>query len=452
MTRATIRTGLVLIGAAFVAYALSDHPFYGDEPGFGLAQRAIAAAGVTLGLCALLPQRVGASVLLATMASLVALAVAELVGEPLLGPFYRPIYQADQELIFKFVPDRRSAMKHAPMNGGHTVTHRINSRGFRGPELGPASGGMRIMVYGDSFIHAYYTPQEETFVVQLGKRLQQRLGRPVEMINAGVSSYGPDQVALKMDRELAAFRPDLAIVAIYAGNDYGDLMRNKMFRLENGQLRSNTWALDPQVARRFEISQRESILRRTIRSIVGSMRGPAATPAVDLDFLLAESIREYDTYINGKDNVVTNTHVDYYSADLSLLPESESARYKIALMQVVMQHISGITQKHGVPLAFLFIPHPMDVTNGFDIWKPIDRTRFPAYDPGAQIAALESAARSIRIPFLSLFDLYKAEGAERLYLRGGDDHWNSTGQEVAAAAMAALIQERNLLASRAVAR
>lgn len=441
-----VRLLLIAAGILLVAYAISDHPLYGGEPGFGGVQKLIAAAGVAVALCALLPGSVAGPVLLLTVSSLGMLAFAETAGEIVLGPRHRPIYQADDRLIFRFIPGRRSVMSHAPVNGGGTVAHRINSDGFRGEELRPGREIARVVVYGDSFIHAFYTPQEETFVAQLGASLASRIGRPVEMVNAGVSSYGPDQVALKMEGELERLRPDLIVAAVFAGNDYGDLLRNKMFRLgADGALVENRWTLDPQVRMWLDLSQQESILKRTIRSLLGTTPATAKPGAgvTGTDFLLAEAEREYKSFVLDHSDVVTNTHVDYYSADVSLAPASASARYKVALMQAVLRRIRDAAARSGVPLAFLFIPHPADVSESND-WGMSDRRRFPGYDGRNQIAPLEAAAESLGVPFLSLYDLYRAHGAGALYLHGGDDHWNAAGQRLAATAMAELLVRQGL--------
>lgn len=437
---------LIAAGLLLVAYAVSDNPLYGGEPGFGGMQKIIAAAGIGVALCALLPGRSAGPVLLLTISSLAMLAVAEIAGEVLFGPRHRPIFQPDDRLIFKFLPNRRSVMTHAPENGGATISHRINADGFRGEELRPIGTMMRLVVYGDSFIHAFYTPDGDTFVEQLGASLAKRIGKPVEAVNAGVSSYGPDQVALKMEDELGRLRPDLVVVAVFAGNDYGDLMRNKIFRLEaDGSLVENRWKLDPQVRTRLDLSQRESILKRTIRSL--RVAAPATpNPGADVtgtDFLLAEAEREYKSFILDRDDVVTNTHADYYSADVSMAPGSASARYKVALMHAVLGRIRDVAARSGVPLAFLFIPHPADVSESND-WGMADRRRFPDYDGRNQIAPLEAAAKSLGVPFLSLYDLYRGRDATALYLHGPDDHWNSAGQALAAKAMAELLVRHGL--------
>ena len=425
-----VRVLLLVVGALMVVYAISDHPFYGGEPGFGWSQTLIAAAGVGLALCALLPTSIAARILLLTVTSLVMLGFAEIAGEVVLGPRHRPIFQPDDRLIFKFIPNRRSVITRIPLNGGETVTHRINSEGFRGDELRPAGEATRVVVYGDSFIHAFYSKNEETFAVRLGALLADRLGRKIEVVNAGVSSYGPDQISLKMEDELSRLRPDLVIVSIFAGNDYGDLLRHKLFRLgADGALVENRWKLDPRVRGWFELSQRESILKRALRNALESSGPPP--PAITLDFLLQEAEREYRSFVIEHDDVVANTHRSYYSADVSLTPNSASARYKIALMAAVVRRIRDVAAQNRVPLVFLYIPHPGDVTDHYDGWR-IDRKRFPDYDGRNQIAPLEGMALSLGVPFVSLYDVYRANDADSLYFHGGDDHWNAAGQRMAA--------------------
>jgi len=442
---------LILLGALLIAYAISDHPLYGGIQGFGLIQLMISIAGIVLMFCALLPTNISASILLFSITSLAMLTFAELTGEAILGSRYRPNFQFDDRLIFKFIPNRNSVMTRAPINGGETVTHRINSDGYRGPELLPAGKALRIAVYGDSFIHAYYSPQAETFTGQLGSLLTKRIGREIEVVNAGVSSYGPDQESLKMAEELPRLLPDLVIVAIYAGNDYGDLMRDKMFRLgTDGSLVENRWQLDPTIRASFELSQRESILKRALRNVLDSLspqKGRNGHPDKDdqtnIEFLLKEAEREYQSFIVEGNNIVTNTHVDYYSADVSLEPKSKSARYKIALMKAVMRRIRDVAKQNGTPLVFLFIPHPADVTDHYDSWR-IDRKKFSDYDGRNQISPLEDAAQDLQVPYVSLYDIFRQRDANLLYFHE-DDHWNAAGQRLGAEVMANFLQRNNLL-------
>jgi hypothetical protein len=79
----------------------------------------------------------------------------------------------------------------------------------------------------------------------------------------------------------------------------------------------------------------------------------------------------------------------------------------------------------------LFIPHPLDVGADYmDI--RIDSSRFPEYAPRNQIRPLEEIALDLGVPHLSLFDAYREADPNTLYLKGGDDHWNASGQRLAA--------------------
>ena len=436
------RVLLLVVGALMVVYAISDHPLYGGEPGFGWSQTLIAGAGFGIALCGLLPTSIAGRILLLTVTSLVMLGFAEIAGEVVLGPRHRPIFQPDDRLIFKFIPNRRSSITRTPLNGGETVTHRINSEGFRGDELRPAGEATRVIVYGDSFIHAFYSKDEETFAVRLGTLLADRLGRTVEVVNAGVSSYGPDQISMKMADELPRLRPDLVVVSIFAGNDYGDLLRHKLFRLgADGALVANHWKLDPKVRSWFELSQRESILKRALRNALESSGPPP--PAITLDFLLQEAEREYRSFVIEHDDVVANTHRSYYNADVSLMPKSVSSRYKVTLMRAVLGRMRDVAARSRVPLVLLLIPYPSDVTDHYDGWR-VDRERFPDYDGRNQIAPLEDMARTLGIPFVSLYDVFRAHDANSLYFHGGDDHWNAAGQQLAADVMAGYLLAHGL--------
>ena len=97
---------------------------------------------------------------------------------------------------------------------------------FAGVSSPPADGSRpRVVVYGDSFIHTYYVDADDGFAQQLENGLSRRLGSGVEVVNAGVAAYGPDQIALRMEDELPKLRPDLVVVAVFGGNDFGDLVR-----------------------------------------------------------------------------------------------------------------------------------------------------------------------------------------------------------------------------------
>ncbi len=447
-----VRVATLVIAALVIGYAISDHPLYGGLPGFGMGQVLILCIGLALVACTLLPLSVNKIALLLSGSLFFTLIVAEIGGEILLAPRYRAPYLEDADRLFKLEPGARSVTTRMAVNGGQTIYQQINSDGFRGPELGDGSK-TRVMVYGYSFIHATYSEQEDTFVGQLNVLLGEKLGREVEVINAGVSSYGPDQVLVRLDEELDRYKPDLVLVAIFAGNDYGDLLRNKLFELDaNGQMIPNDFELADFVKARFEMSLSESVIKRAVREVFSTQQSPfvGIDEAKDsdialMDWWLAEAKREFEDTVILKNDRVTNTHVDHYSADLSLEPRSPSAEYKVRLMNAVLAKIHEKLSQRGIADALLFIPHPIDVVEDYECCGRVDGARFPDYNRRNLVAPLESLAKARGIPFVSFFDHFKQNGAEKFYFAGGDDHWNDAGQRFAAEVVSDFLLEEGLL-------
>lgn len=432
---------LILLGSLLAGSAISDDPFIGGEPGFGATQRAVLALGIAVGGCALLPLpwRLRTLALIAT--TLASLGAVELALERLLGPRYWPPVARDEKCIFKPRPGGVGDFVHLPINGGARVRYRINRDGFRGEELRPADGHPRVMVYGDSFIQAIYTRTESTLCADLERDLGAGLSAPVEVINAGVAGYGPDQVLLKMEDELPRYRPDLAVVAIYAGNDFGDLERDKLFRPgPDGGLVPNRYRLSREMEKGFALSRKEAILKVLIRDWWSRPRGGGprtiATP-------LRAALEEHEDFARGSDTV-TNLGVDDYNADVSLMPESESARSRVRFMEAVLARIRDTAARDSVPLVLMFIPNPSDVCDGYDGYR-VDRAEFPDYRPENLTKALAGIAERNHIEYLDLFGVFRPLDGNKLYYHGGDDHWNDEGQRVAARALCDFIIRRRLL-------
>ena len=445
-----IRLATGVLGLGLAIYALLDHPLYGGGPGFGATQGVILAAGVVLiagAALASLRRCVGLFVL--SVVGLLMLGLVELVAETVLGPFIRAPYRYEPTRLFELRPGAEGAVRMGPENGGHVVFHRINEDGFRGPELLEGDERPRVMVYGDSFIHAIYAREEETFVRQLEAKLSEAIG-PVEVVNAGVSSYGPDQILLRLEDDLERYRPDAVLVAIFAGNDYGDLLRNKLFRLdEEGELVEASPRLADHLKLSFRLSEQNSALVTGLRSLLRRLRGsdgPASTDPYQLVEAWRESaLQEYQSFVVEEDPVVTNIYADYYSADLATDPELPSSRYKARLMKAVLREIARTAEARSVPLGFVAIPHPMDVVDGYEATR-VDRSRHPAYDGRNLIEPLVEAGQEAGVPVIDLHAVFSsAEDPRGLYLKGLDDHWNPAGQALGAQAAASLMLEQGWL-------
>lgn len=434
-------------GIFFIWLALSDSPSIGGGIGFGLIEMAILAAGVVSFVAGLLPQRFAVPYSLLLITTLVTLALAEMVLSRVLGPRYHTAYSFDPRYLFRLEPSVSRHYTHLPANGGNTVVYRINSDGFRGDDL-EEGDHPRVMVYGDSFIHAEFSELEDTFPV----RLEERLGSEIEVVNAGVAGYGPDQILRRMEDELPRMKPDIVVVSLFSGNDFGDLLRNRLYRLsDDGELVENDWQLTPEQERQIALNENELVLRKIVGEALAALRGGGTDATFTFDpqqwikDALAQHQREYDEFVVQGNNTVGAFGVDPYSADVAFFPDSASATYKIRMLDAIVARMREVADVNGVPLAIMVVPHPMDLLDGNHSSGFVDITEYSGYDPARLTDTMAAIAQRNGVPVLNLFQTFKAEDVNTLFLKGGDDHWNAAGQALAAEAMAGFLTSQGLL-------
>jgi hypothetical protein len=458
-----VRAVSILAAIALALWAFSEDPLIGGGEGFGWAQAVVLLVAVVLGASSLAPLAWNARVLALVVSTGLTLALAELPLRRILGPRYYAPFELDESSIYRLSAGATREFRLSEPNGAGRVVYHVNSAGFRGEELDAARRSLRIAVYGDSFIQAEFSPLAETFVERLEQQVAERTGAPVEAVNAGVAGYGPDQTLRKMEHELVGLAPDLVLLGIFAGNDFGDLLRNKMFRIDaQGALQENAFELEPAYRRQLEISRKESFFKVVSRQAVGPLlalfgvesggdvlrkTAEAMTPAERVDYFLERSRFEYEDAVVQGNRVVSSMTWDSYSADVSLTPGSESARYKVALMDAVIGRIRDEVQAAGMPLALVLIPSPIDVC-GHETGS-VDREKYREYRPRALTDAVAGIAQRRGIPYVDLFGPFDAHCAEGLFLNGLDDHWSARGQELAAQVVAERLAAEGLLKAAA---
>jgi len=436
-----VRVICVIAGVALSFWALSDHPSIGGGFGFGLFQTMVLGVGLVTVLAAFLPARFAGTYLSIFLATFLSLAAVELLLQAMFRPYYFTNYEYDDRLLFRLKPGSTGVLTHAPEFGGETVQHQVNSDGFVGPELRDPPPQTRVLVYGDSFIHANYTRFEDRFTTVLQDNLAAISGNDVEVINAGISGYGPDQILRRMQTELDAYNPDFIVVSIFSGNDFGDLLRNRMYDLDaDDNLVERDFVLGPQQVRDGQLNNSELALVRVTRRALNALRGSAEPPEPFdpegwIDWAMARHQEEYESFIAGE-NTVGEFAVDPYSTDVAVSPEAESAQLKIRLMGAIIEEIAQTAASREIPLLFLVVPHPMDLLDGDHASGRINPEKYPGYVPTNLSGILEGLISDHDQQVLNLYPVLKTDNINDLFLKGGDDHWNANGQAMSAEATA----------------
>lgn len=370
------------------------------------------------------------------------------------------VYALNEELLFDAVPGAaRIQVMPAPIDGAGDAVRvpvRIGADGFRGANLEEPKRRKRVLVIGDSLVMAENVPLESTFVHWLGRELSERLGaaagndaNAVETVNAGRSGYGPDQALLLLQRELEPVDPDLVVCVLCAHNDFGDLMRNKLFRLgEDGAAERATPIVGQREIDLFAERQRRSsqpALQRLWRFWKDSRGAPPAvesvTPGTVSGYAAAlnEQAREH---LEDRNPEVVSLFQDFYDIDVAASLPNSFAAAKVELMTGVLFRMVKLASQEDVPILFVIVPSAVDLCEGFGV--KVDPLRFPTHSKTALVDALIGAVGLAGGIAIDVTPALVGEGsADRHFVGGVDIHWNASGQRAAASYVAEEIMRDN---------
>jgi hypothetical protein len=173
---------------------------------------------------------IGAGLALALAGIVVASALAELVLR--VTTYHQTFAQADATIGYVLTP-RFSRVVPVLEHAAGSVVFRTNNLGLRrdvDTAVRKPANTARVLVLGDSQTEGIASNEEtystglERALNRLQLRLRNRTGRRVEVLNAAVSGYSPLLEYLWLRERGCALQPDVILVALYAGNDIGELL------------------------------------------------------------------------------------------------------------------------------------------------------------------------------------------------------------------------------------
>lgn len=261
-----------------------------------------------------------------------------------------------------------------------------NQFGLRAPDdiqLKNTSGRKRVLVLGDSYVWGFGATQEELFTARQVYRTDD------ELINAGVSGYGPDQEYLFYLREGQKFEVDEVVLAFTLINDVANNLHSKQysylkpyFTLNAGQLvLHNRHVRDSMIARFGRALRRES--------------------------------RAYDLSNDGFHALVKTLQRKHpFEADVVV---SDADRKGIELTLAILKKLKDAVEARHARLVVVFIPY-----------KPRIEKHLPGNHPFAPLLAegLTKMGISYREPYP---EFLKSAIAGVDPFKPGDMHFNAAG-------------------------
>lgn len=306
---------------------------------------------------------------------------------------------------------------------GRTI--HTNSLGFRDREHAPspAPGVFRVLLLGDSFMEALQVDFDDSFAHRLEGLLSQGAGRPVEVVNAGVSGWGTDDELTWLDRRGIDLKPDLVLVGMTLHNDLSDNLVMEFHVVDDGRLRARPvqWMpLADWLWLRVKIGlASHSQLYRFVTGRLSGARVERAGHALN-----AHMKSLFD--VQPKPRIATGWFMTHALLDkLSALSASAGARTAVFLIPINVQLTEAIwedfLERTGLPP------------------EQVDRTR-----PQRAMRAWGRRSGVPVIDLLPVFDASLVEDPRILYLPE-DGHWNADAHALAARAVAEALLAQGLV-------
>ncbi len=344
-------------------------------------------------------------------------------------------YQYDVDYLISLKPNIRKEFVRSSKNGGDKIIWKTNQLGFRGDHLEKKE--LTIAVYGDSNIQARFSSLENTYPKKLEKYLQEKTQKTISVINGGVVGHGPDQSFLKLKKEKEYITPDIVVLNIFADNDYGDLLRNKLIKIDDNEelvFATSSKSQDPifdtiknKPYKWYHLRMKDAI-RKLRDDLIGN---PSLLPKNIIKTYYRVCLEEYDDYQNDSEKTYSN-FADHYDIDIAIDPKSESATLKINLMEAILKKFKNYTRKNNIEFVILIQPSPIDINKNFLINYEDIASDFPEYKKDNLTSILQNICQKNNIKAINLFHSYTKDDPKKYYFIDKNNHWNDEGQDLAA--------------------
>ena len=346
-----------------------------------------------------------------------------------------PAYQFDSELLVDLKPNVTKLFQRSDIDGGDVIDWKTNADAFRGPEL-EDDPELRVIVYGDSNIQARFSHLSRTFPFRLEKHLESLSGRDIEVVNSGVIGAGPDQSLIRFSGDVEAFQPDIVVFHVFADNDLGDLVRNRIFQLdESDQIVRTEFETTVDVVLRdprnlMVVKAAQRILSALYESEQEIDRGAVPTVEEVIAEALVLEDSEYAVYKANQPRLYSH-FADHYDFDSALRPAGESAQSKKHLLAAILDRAKSLADAHGIELVVLIQPSSRDLSQNLSP-NYTHLQQFPNYRKDRLTSIVEDICARKEIRYVNLYPVFSAGDPASLYFGEGNDHWNDAGQELAA--------------------
>jgi len=293
---------------------------------------------------------------------------------------------------------------------GHKVS--FNSAGMRDREhsFEKRAGTFRILLLGDSFMEALQVPADSMLATLMERDLTRATGRPVEVINGGVSGWGTGDELRYLTRYGLAYHPDLVVVAMTLHNDISDNLRREWYTVHDGVLVDR----DPQPKSWFQFK------------------------VLELKAFLATRIQLYQLWRrvrHGREMQQVGQALNSHVVELFTVPSPPNIAAGWQLTERLLGAIRDSSKAAGSQMAVVLLPlrYQLADTTFANFVKHAEKppARMGMYQPQTMIRRMADSLHVPAVDLLPAFQQWTAAAKPPLYF-DRDGHWNDAGHRLAA--------------------
>jgi peptidoglycan/LPS O-acetylase OafA/YrhL len=402
--------------------------------GFGLRWAAIMAAvltlfvmperygfpafslGVFFGLGAILFRLVMGTKLKAVLSSGIMLVGLVLILEMFLARFTPleagrwgeyPALQRHPTRVYSLKPNLSVRLKY----NNYDYILKTNALGLPSPEVSteePPNDTNRILVIGDAFSMPEGLEYENAYPALLEKRLNENLNgkKKVEVVNAGVTGYGPVEQLPQLEELLPELKPDFVVYQFFI-NEFQEAHIEPEQRLKSIGLLPSHNLFREQVLETMQIREHFERLKSRLMEMVS---GEPSAYRYRKSLLSFYEVGENDLY----------------------------QEERLSKVKGYLQRMQSACNRHGAEMVIYYVPGAVEVSDSSQIayypWdqKIRDRSKF---DMDLPLSNLRKLSGEMGLSVVDLTPKLKSYPDQPVYFPRSW-HWNAKGHEVVASTIA----------------
>lgn len=329
--------------------------------------------------------------------------------QEVLGWGERPSLEPDPtEVGWHMIPNKTTHLRWRSYD--YVVT--ANALGFPGPlyPVQKAPNTFRILVTGDAFTSAEGVNTDEAWPHLLEKKLSKKMNQNVEVLNFGITGYGPEQYCAVIEKYAPIYHPDLIIVETFV-NDFDDVMTsNETFRESIG----------------FEKPPQDGIVSMLYLSQLRAwIHLKIIDPILDTVLRRPNSEGYFFGYFLAFDTSRKEFHKISKSKTRDCFEKIKEVADQIHSSLIVFMAPSSI--QVCLPEQLIYYPKYVDFNDPAHFDKDLPQRK------------MKDIADSLDIKFYDLRDVLKSKG--KCYYQPRNMHWTNEGHEVTADYLADIVAE-----------